>query len=388
MEIEKKPNVLMVHNYYQIPGGEDTVVANEKKMLEDHGHKVIMYTRHNSELKEFSKLRKLILPITTVFNLRTYKEIIKIIRDEKIDVVHVHNTLNLISPSVYYAARFCKVPVVQTVHNFRLLCPGATFYRDGHICEDCVENGLHCAVKYSCYRGSKAQTLACVITTKIHRMLGIYNKIYYICLTEFTKNKMSRKIDANRIFVKPNFVYDQGESREVEDYYLFVGRVEEIKGIRLLLDAFEKMPDKKLKIVGRGDLDEEIAERIVSGHINNVEMLGFQTREKVNSLMRHAKALIMCSQWYETFGMVIAEAYSNGTPAIVGRIGNIQDLVKDGETGCLFEYNSSDSLMDTVERFEKMNRNTIGSAAYQYFHNNLTDAANYQILYSIYQKLQ
>ena len=135
----KKKNILIVHNYYQIPGGEDTVVANEKKMLEKHGHKVILYSRNNAELKQMSKLQKAFLPVTTVFNPRTYRDIKKLISKEKIEVVHVHNTLNLVSPAVYYAARRMKVPVVQTIHNFRLLCPGATFYRDGHICEDCVE---------------------------------------------------------------------------------------------------------------------------------------------------------------------------------------------------------------------------------------------------------
>ena len=128
---ERKQNILIVHNYYQIPGGEDTVVANEKKMLEDHGHKVVLYSRNNSELKKMSRLQKLMLPFTTVFNPRTYRDIKRLIKTEQIDIVHVHNTLNLISPSVYYAASAMNVPLVQTVHNFRLLCPGATFYRDG-----------------------------------------------------------------------------------------------------------------------------------------------------------------------------------------------------------------------------------------------------------------
>ena len=119
----KKQNILIVHNYYQIPGGEDTVVANEKKMLEEHGHKAILYSRNNAELKQMSKFRKLFLPITTIFNPRTYKDIKRLIKSENIEIVHVHNTLNLISPAVYYAARAMKVPVVQTVHNFRLVCP-------------------------------------------------------------------------------------------------------------------------------------------------------------------------------------------------------------------------------------------------------------------------
>ena len=134
--MEQKPTVLIVHNYYQIPGGEDTVVANEKDMLESRGHKVILYTRNNLELKELGIKQKVLLPFTTVYNLRTYQEIRRIIKEKKVDIVHVHNTLNLISPSVYYAAFSMKVPVVQTVHNFRLLCPNAIFYRNHHICEN------------------------------------------------------------------------------------------------------------------------------------------------------------------------------------------------------------------------------------------------------------
>lgn len=213
---DKKQNILIVHNYYQIPGGEDTVVANEMKLLKEHGHKVVLYSRNNSELKDMGKLQKLMLPLNTVFNLKSYKEIKKIIKQEKIDIVHVHNTLNLISPSVYYSARKCGVPVVQTIHNFRLLCPGATFYRDGHICEDCVEHGLVCAIKHSCYRGSKIQTFACVISTKIHRMTGIYQKVNFICLTEFNREKLlqlnrpgkKQLIDPRKVYIKPNFTFD------------------------------------------------------------------------------------------------------------------------------------------------------------------------------------
>ncbi|KZD58120.1 MULTISPECIES: glycosyltransferase [Bacillus] len=210
--MEKKKKILMVHNYYQIPGGEDTVVINEKKLLEEHGYTVLLYSRNNNELRKMSKLQKLCLPFTTVFSIRTYREVKAIIKRNKIDVVHVHNTLNLISPSVYYAAFSTKTPVIQTIHNFRLLCPGALFYRDGQICEDCVDKGLKCAVTNKCYRGSKIQTLACVFTLKIHRFLGTYKKLNYICLTEFNKEKLlqlnkgkKQIIDPNKVFIKPNF---------------------------------------------------------------------------------------------------------------------------------------------------------------------------------------
>lgn len=235
MAVEKKPKVLIVHNYYQIPGGEDMVVANEKRMLEEHGHKVILYSRNNSELKKMSKIQKLSLPITTVFNLRTYWEIRKIIREQDIDIVHVHNTLNLVSPSVYYAVLKCKVPVVQTVHNFRMLCPGATFYRDGHICEDCVEHGLMSAVKHGCYRGSKLQTLMCVISMKVHRMTGVYGKINYICLTEFNKRKLlqlnrpgkMKIVEPAKVFIKPNFTFNTTpKAQDNSERALFTEKIE------------------------------------------------------------------------------------------------------------------------------------------------------------------
>lgn len=386
-DIKRKENVLIVHNYYQIPGGEDTVVANEKKMLEDHGHKVILYTRNNSELKEMSKFQKLKLPFTTIFNPRTYKDIKRIIRKENIDVVHVHNTLNLISPAVYYAARSMRIPVVQTVHNFRFVCPGATFYRDGHICEDCVRNGLKTAVKYGCYRKSKLQTLACVVTLKFHSLTNIYHKINYICLTDFTKQKLESFTKEAKVFIKPNFVYDIGLKDAYDYYYLFVGRVEEIKGINILIDAFKNMPDKKLKIAGQGDLDDLIKNKVIKEHLNNIELLGYQNRESVNRLLKNAKALIMCSQWYETFGMVIAEAYSCGTPVIVGNIGNIKELVLPGKTGELFCYNSYEKLIEAIKIFEKNDYHTYSLNAYDFFKNRLNAELNYMQLIKIYKNI-
>lgn len=388
MGLDNIKNILIVHNYYQIPGGEDTVVENEKTLLEMHGHNVVLYTRNNSELKKMRKIGKLLLPITTVFNPRTYKDIKRIIAENKIDVVHVHNTLNLISPAVYYAARAMKIPVVQTIHNFRLVCPGATFYRDGHICEDCLRHGLKCSVKHSCYRGSKVQTLACALTMTIHRILGIYKKINYICLTEFTRDKIKSVVDPERAYIKPNFVYDQKGLNQMEDYYIFIGRVEKIKGVDVLVDAFRSMPSKKLKIVGRGDLSEHIVQRLEQENIHNIELLGFKSHDEVNALLKHAKALIMCSQWYETFGMVIAEAYSNGVPVIVGRIGNIKDLVDESVTGELFTYDNPKHLIAAVERFESKSQIEYSKHAYDFYCRNLTAERNYATLCAIYEKVK
>ena len=210
----KNYRVLQIHNFYQIPGGEDVVVRNEKRLLEEHGHQVYTYYRSNEELGEKGIFGKLLLPFTAVFSLRTYREVKKIIKENQIDIVHVHNTLTMVSPSVFYAAFHCKVPVVQTLHNFRMLCPAGSFFRDNVICEECVDKGMRCGIKHKCYRGSKAQTLVSAAILQIHRALGTYRRMNFICLTKFNRQKLLESLDSkreivnpNRVYVKPNFTF-------------------------------------------------------------------------------------------------------------------------------------------------------------------------------------
>ena len=394
MDDTKKQKILIVHNYYQIPGGEDTVVANEKKMLEEHGHKVILYSRNNAELKQMSKFQKLFLPITTVFNPRTYKEIKKLIKIEDIEIVHVHNTLNLISPAVYYAARAMKVPVVQTVHNFRLLCPGATFYRDGHICEDCVSKGLMCAVKHNCYRNSKLQTLACVISTKIHRMTGIYGRINYICLTEFNKEKLLqlKQIKTDRVFVKPNFV--EAPTDEIisynkrEDQFIFAGRLDKLKGIDILCDAWKQMgaTAPKLIVCGTGPMEEWCRRFLEDNPKCNIELRGFVPNKEAKKLIANSKALILPTQWYEGFPMTIVEAYSVGTPVIGSDIGNVGDLIEEGAGGLKFNCRDSKSLINAVNL---LSQNLLdGHEISDFYSKHYSSEANYNMIIKIYQTIR
>lgn len=385
---DKKKNILIVHNYYQIPGGEDTVVANEMQMLKKHGHKVILYSRNNMELKTMSYWRKLLLPITTVFNPRTYKEIKKMIRDEKIDVVHVHNTLNLVSPAVYYAARACKVPVIQTIHNFRLLCPGATFYRDEHICEDCLTKGLGCAIKHSCYRRSKAQTLVCVISMIIHRISGIYGKINYICLTEFNKEKLLnlKQIKSEKVYVKPNFV--EGNEKivpedERENQFVFAGRLDRLKGIDLLFQAWKKMGEDapKLLVFGTGPM-EEWCKEFIQKNTCNIEMLGFVPNEEVRKQIANCKALVLPTQWYEGFPMSIVEAFSVGTPVICSDLGNVGSVVWDGRNGKKFAASSVTKLIECV-----LNCNGMVESTFDIYRDKYMENTNYVTLADIYHKV-
>ena len=386
--MKERKRILMVHNYYQLPGGEDTVVANEKKMLEERGHKVILYTRNNNEIQGMNIFRKLLLPFAAIYNPRTARDIKRIIKDENIDIVHVHNTLSLISASVYYAALNMNKPVVQTVHNFRLLCPGATFYRDGHICEECVQNGLGCAVKYNCYRGSKIQTLVCVIATMVHRMTGVYGKINYICLTEFNRNKLLglRQVRPNRVFVKPNFVEPPASACIKTEDFIFVGRLEEIKGIMDLLKAWERMGEQApvLNICGTGPLLRQCRAYIRKNTLKNVNLLGFVDHEVVKDLIGKSKYLILPTRVYEGFPLTVVEAFSAGTAVIVPDMGNTGDLVKDGINGFKFKSFSIESLTDCI--YKAISKKVdLKDAAYEEYSTKYTAAINIKMLEKIYR---
>ena len=399
----KQYRILQVHNFYQIPGGEDVVVRNEKRLLEEHGHTVFTYYRTNKELKEKGIWGKLCLPFTAVYSFRTVREVKKIIRENKIDIVHVHNTLTMVSPSVFYAAFRCHVPVVQTLHNFRMLCPAGSFFRDNVICEECVADGLRCAVRHKCYRGSTAQTVVSAMILKIHRMLGTYRRVNFICLTEFNRKKLLNAlnapsvpkrrwaVDADRVYIKPNFTFAEGlapssESGQ-EEYFLFAGRVEALKGIDIAIKAFEQLPEKKLYIAGTGPMMEEMQAYVKEHQLTNIRFLGYLQKEEMSERFYHARAVIMTSQCYEAFAMTIAEAYSYGVPVIAGSVGNMDGMVKEGITGVKFEYNSAEELAEKVREFETLDVHKLKENARAFYQKRLRPEDNYRKLEEIYEDI-
>ena len=392
-----KLKILIVHNHYQIPGGEDTVVANEKRLLEQNGHEVILYTRDNSEINTMGLAGKLLLPFRSICNHRSARDVKRIIRDERIDIVHVHNTLNLISPSVYYAAVKSGVPVIQTIHNFRFVCPSAVLYRDGHLCEDCVRMGLGCAVRHGCYRNSRAQTLILVISALLHRATGILGKINYICLTEFNRDKLltvNRKkqvIDPSRVWVKPNFsFFEQGGALPSEDsatqpYFIYVGRLDELKGIRTLFEAWRLMgaDAPRLVVCGKGPLEEWCGQQARS---LNIEMKGFVEHSEARRLIAQSDALLLPTLWYEGFPMTIAEAFSVGTPVICTDLGNAGSIVREGETGWKFPVGDAQGLADTVRKCGGA-RGLLRQTVRREYERKYAPEANYRILEEIYTEV-
>ena len=386
----KKQKVLIVHNYYQTPGGEDTVVENEKNLLINNGHEVVLYTRHNDEIKTRGIIRKLLLPLEAIFSIKTYKEVKRKIIEENIDIVHVHNTLPLISPSVYYSAFSCKVPVVQTIHNFRLLCPGATFTRGNNICEECVDKNLFSSIRYKCYRGSLIQSIVSAVNLAFHRLIGTYKKVNgYIALTEFNKEKLMNLIDEKNIYIKPNFVNKSNDtiSKQSENYFLFLGRLDELKGIQILIEIWKDIKDINLVVIGKGPLEVEISEFIEKNKLNNVNLLGYKNKEEVMRFISKAKALIVPSQWYEGFPMTISESLSMGVPVIASDIGNLSTIIESEKNGLLFKYNDKQELKDKIQMLNnnKSLEEQLRQGARESFNNKYNERINYKLLIDIYE---
>ncbi len=381
-----KERVLIVHNYYQIPGGEDTVVNNEQNMLEENGHDVFVYTRHNDEIKEKGIIGKLLLPFETIYSLKTIRDIKKIVKEKKIDIVHIHNTFPLISPSIYSVSKKAGVKVVQTVHNFRLLCPAATFARDNKICEDCVNKGLLNSIKHNCYRNSKLQTIIAASMLKFNRIIGSYKKVdAYIALTEFNKEKLSSLIPKEKIFVKPNFCEKPSipiVPIEEREYFMFLGRLDKLKGIDLLVEAWKDIKYEELLVVGTGPEEEYLKSFIKENNMKNVKLVGFKKKDEAMKLLSKAKALIVPSKWYEGFPMSIVEGLCLGTLIIGSNIGNIDNLICDGCNGVKFNNSCKVDLLIKIKKFINMDINLSREYIEKY-----TAENNYIILKSIYKKL-
>ena len=384
-----KEKVLLVHNFYQIGGGEHTVYENEKRMLCENGHAVVCYTRDNSELKS-SAFKKLLLPFTTVFSPRTYFEVKRLIKTENIELVHCHNTFPLISPAVYYAALHCKVPVVQTVHNFRFLCPNGLFYRGGNICEECLKSGLLTAVKHGCYRNSRVQTAVVVLMLKVHRALGTYGKINYVFLTQFNREKFRALpgFSEDRAFVKPNFEYIDLQPAAPEEIdhnkYVFVGRLDGYKGVGFLLEAWKRAGGKQLYIYGDGELAPAVKAAVKENP--NIHFMGFQPVQKVWQELRTCEAMVLCSELYESFGLTVLESFAAGAPVVCSDIGNPGNIVCKAEGGLLYETHNLEDFLDKLEKISQ-NREKYSKNALKAYEEIYTPKANYEQLKKIYEEV-
>lgn len=382
--------ILLVHNQYQQLGGEDTIFATEAALLESYGHKVYRYQVDNHQLK---KMNPITLTKATIWNSKVYREVRTLIRETEAQVAHFHNTFPLISPSAYYAAQAEGVPVVQTIHNFRLLCANALFFRDGKVCEQCLiqKNPLP-GIIHACYRNSRTASTAAALTVKIHSLMGTWSKAVdvFIAYSNFAHNKLIEGgLPRDKIAFKTNFLYPVPEIGSGKgNYALFVGRLAPEKGTGTLLKAWEQLSDKiPLKIVGDGPFAPRV--EMAARKIPGVEWLGKKPLAEVYELMRNASFLVISSEWYETFGRVGIEALATGTPLLVSNIGALSELVEFDYNGLLF--NPGDSI-DLAKKANLLLKNPqkllqMRLAARQSFEAKYLASDNYQRLMEIYNSL-
>lgn len=387
--------VLLVHNYYQQGGGEDKVVAQEVALLKSRGIEVELYSVHNDMINNQGLVKKAKIALEATWSFSEYKRIKKKIMDMNPDVVHVHNFFPLISPSIYYACNHLNIPVVQTLHNYRLMCPAATFLRENKVCEKCVTGSLANSVINGCYRGSRMQTVPIVSMISLNRMLDTWGKKVdrYIALTEFSKMKfVEGGLPENKIVVKPNFISNKPKLESIdtttENYILYVGRISAEKGVQNLLEAWQRINDKKdmkLIIVGDGQEKEHLFKLYAD---KTVQFVGNQPTQKVLDYMEHAKYLIVPSIWYEGFPMTIVEAYSVGTPVICSEIGSLQEVVQHEVTGFHFQHDNIRDIQRVIsEALNYKNYSSMRKKVIDVFHHNYTEEINYKLLTDIYKSV-
>ena len=372
--------ILLVHTHYRLAGGEDAVFAAEQNLLIAHGHQVTLYERSNREA-EGGILPKLLLPFRAVFSLRAYREVRALIRQNDIQLVHVHNTLLVTSPAVFWACFAEGVPVVQTLHNFRLFCPNGVFLRQGQVCEDCPRRSLLCAVRHRCYRGSLLQSAVCAFVYGFHRLLGTYRRVALFTPTDFDRDKLlecnarHRVFDPDRLLVKPNPVsapLPEGLDEPLpmaarENQVLYAGRLEELKGLRTVLAAWkllEQDPDApRLLVAGDGPLADQA--RREAGP--NVEFVGQLSPGDLHRQMARSLAVVAASLCYESFALVPAEAHLLGTPVLASDIGNVGAAVTPGLDGARFAPGDPAALADAVRQ--------LAAGPAQYHPDGIRDAA-------------
>jgi glycosyltransferase involved in cell wall biosynthesis len=373
--------ILVAHNRYQQRGGEDAVVDAEVALLRRQGHQVELIERHNNEIPTMGRPS---LARDTLWSPQTTRQCRLASADFRPDVLHVHNTFPLISPSIYWAAARAGIPVVQTLHNFRLLCPQAMLLRDGKVCEDCVGHLPWRAAVHGCYHGSPLQSGLVAGMLAAHRALGTWQSriTRYIALNEFCKQKfIDGGLPAERIVVKPNFVDLPPEEEGERQGGLYVGRLAAEKGIAVLLVALEQLGDTTLRFAGDGPQQEQIAAH------GRAHWLGPLAPTQVWREMRRAAYLVMPSLWYENFPRTLVEAFACDLPVIASRLGALAELIDDGRTGLLFDPGNPMDLAAKI-RWAQANPAALarmGLTARREYEEKYTAKINHRQLVAIYR---
>jgi len=384
--------VLFLHNYYRHRGGEDLSFESEVKLLRDYGHEVIEFVVYNDELKDNGVVAKLRTAADTIWNRKQKQQIQAIIADRQPDIMHCNNIFPQLSVSVYSAARQAKLPIVQALRNYRAICVNSFLFRDARVCTDCLGKRFAWdGIRHKCYRDSRlaSTVVAAMQVSNRWQVAGGNGPDLY-----FTPSAFARQVYLDHgflpesVMVKPNFIDpDPGMGNGKGGYAIFIGRLSPEKGLDTLIRAWQTTANLgPLKIVGDGPLRQAAEAQAVGNR--DIEFLGQQSHDQILQLVGDARVLIMPSQWFETFGRTIAEAYSRGVPVIASRLGAMAELVETGRTGFLFESSNHQDLAKQVARYNSLSdlqRENLRLNARQRYLELYTRAATYQIQMEIYE---
>jgi len=382
--------ILFCHNTYQHKGGEDQVCDKEMALLTQQHNDVILHLRDNEQIKSIKD--KLSTSLQLNYSHTEKKALLHQLEEQKPSVVHVHNFFPILTPSIYDACIESKIPVIQTLHNYRTICPSALLMRDGQLCETCINHSPYHAVIHKCYRDSMIGSFFVANMVAYHRK----NKTWqtkvnrFIALTHFAKSKfIEAGFPADKIRVKPNFIEDPFKNGELlpakQEKALFVGRFSQEKGVSVLLEAWQSI-QFPLYLAGDGPTFDASTEQSMN---NDIHFLGSQSSAQVHDLMSQAQFLVMPSIWYEGFPMVLVEAFAHGMPVICSRLGGMAEIVEDQVTGLHFEAGNAEDLAEKIkwmiahsEECTQMGNNARVEYLAKY-----TPEINYKMLMSIYQEV-
>jgi glycosyltransferase involved in cell wall biosynthesis len=373
--------ILVCHNRYQLRGGEDAVCESEIALLREHGHDVRLFERSNADLSEGSKLAAAAETVWSSDSAQAFRSTLAEFRPH---VIHVHNTFAKISPAIYWEAARAGVAIVQTLHNFRLLCPQAMFLREGKVCEDCLGKIPWRGAVRACYRDSVAQSAVLASMVTVHRAIGTWQKkvTRYVALNEFCRNKfIEGGLPAERIVIKPNFVDFSAPPEGKREGFLFVGRLSTEKGVGTLVSAVPQVSGISVRVAGTGP------EAHLLHGVSGIEALGALDGDAVRRQMSNSVALVLPSIWYENFPRTLVEAMACGLPIIASRIGALADLVDEGVSGLLFEPGNAADLAEKLKwaRDNPAEMKSMGVRARAIYEAKFTASQNYAQLMAIYE---
>lgn len=383
--------VLLIHNRYRRPGGEDEVVLRESRLLSNAGHVSMLFQVSNNDFRGHASAVH--TAIALPYSRRARSLVARVLVDSKPDVVHVHNLFPLLTPSILDACAEARLPVVHTLHNYRLLCANGKLLREDAPCELCIEGTPYNAARYACYRDSRLASAAVARMLEAHRRRRTWHvKVdRYIALSPLGKSLFVRGgLPAHKIVVKPHFVPEPAvvaASPEASDYALFLGELTRHKGISVLLDAWRNVP-LDLHVAGDGPLAEVV--RAAASTNTRVHHLGYLDRRAVETELAGAAFLVFPSLLYEAFGLALIEAFAQATPVLASRLGTAFEIVQDGMTGLLFNPGDPTDLAAKAcwLATHRRERETMGERARDEFDRKYTAGRNLELLLGIYAEAQ